>query len=92
MRQRQGADRLPATLQRRRLYILPSRGGVAFGLLVLVMLVAGLNYVNSLALLLTFLLTAFALVVMQQCHRNLQGVTVQAAHAPARVRPRRRAA
>ena len=80
---RQGADRLPATLERRRLYILPSRGGVAFGILVLVMLVAGLNYVNSLALLLTFLLTAFALVVMQQCHRNLQGVTVQAAHAPA---------
>ena len=37
------------------------------------MLLAGLNYTNSLALFLTFLLAAFALVVMQQCHRNLLG-------------------
>ncbi len=81
IRRRQGEDVLPQTIGRRRLYILPTRGGVAFAALVTVMLVAGLNYANSLALLLTFLLAAFALVVMQQCHRNLLNVSVLALDA-----------
>jgi hypothetical protein len=83
VRRRQGADTLPVVLQRRRLYILPSRSGVALGALLFLMLLAGLNYANSLALFLTFLLVAFCLVVMQQCHRNLQGLAVEALHAPA---------
>ncbi len=82
VRRRQGADLLPVELGRRRLYILPTRGGLAFGALVFVMLLAGLNYANSLALFLTFLLAAFALVVMQLCHRNLLGVEVIALQAP----------
>jgi uncharacterized protein (DUF58 family) len=80
---RQGDDQLPVRLERRRLYILPTRGGVAFGTLLLVMLLAGLNYANSLALLLTFVLAAFVLVAMQQCHRNLLGISVIALEAPA---------
>ncbi len=83
VRQRQGLDELPVTLARRRLYILPTRGGVAFAALLFVMLLAGLNYANSLALFLTFLLSAFALVAMQLCHRNLLGLSVIALHAPA---------
>jgi uncharacterized protein (DUF58 family) len=82
VRRRQGEDALPVALQRRRLYILPTRGGFAFGALVFVMLLAGLNYTNSLALFLTFVLAAFALVAMQQCHRNLLGVRVTALDAP----------
>ena len=42
------------------------------------MLLAGLNYANSLALFLTFLLAGFVLVAMQQCHRNLLGATLVA--------------
>ncbi|HYP65732.1 MAG TPA: hypothetical protein VEQ14_05255, partial [Steroidobacteraceae bacterium] len=83
MRRRQGTDRLPATLERRRLYILPTRAGLAFAALLFLMLLAGLNYANSLALFLTFLFAGFALVVMQQCHRNLLGTEVVAAIAPA---------
>ncbi|MBV8144671.1 MAG: DUF58 domain-containing protein [Gammaproteobacteria bacterium] len=83
MRRRQGEDHLPVTLERRRLYILPTRVGVAFAALLFLMLLAGLNYTNSLALFLTFLLAGFALVVMQQCHRNLLGTEVAAATAPA---------
>jgi uncharacterized protein (DUF58 family) len=83
MRRRQGVDHLPVTLERRRLYILPTRGGLAFTALLFLMLLAGLNYANSLALFLTFLLTGFALVVMQQCHRNLLGTEAVAAIAPA---------
>src|SRR5437016_10680983 len=61
MRRRQGADLLPVALERRRLYILPTGTGVAFAALLFLMLIAGLNYGNSLALFLTFLLGAFAL-------------------------------
>jgi uncharacterized protein (DUF58 family) len=82
MRRRQGPDQLPVRLERRRLYILPTRAGVAFGVLLLLMLLAGLNYANSLTLFLTFLLAAFALVAMQQCHRNLLGTEVASALAP----------
>jgi uncharacterized protein (DUF58 family) len=80
-RRRQGPDRLPLTLARRRLYILPTRAGLGFGALVLTMLAAGLNYANSLALLLTFLLAGFALVAMHECHRNLLGVSLLEAAA-----------
>lgn len=71
MLRRQGLDALPTTLQRKRIYILPTRAGVGFGLLIFTMLIAGLNYTNSLAIFLTFLLSGFALVAMHQCHRNL---------------------
>ncbi|MCP5359538.1 MAG: DUF58 domain-containing protein [Sinobacteraceae bacterium] len=80
-RRRQGEDRLPVELQRRRLYILPTRAGVAFAVLLLAMLLAGLNYANSLALLLSFVLGGFAVVGMNQCHRNLLGLRLNAAHA-----------
>ena len=73
---RLGQDTPPFTLSRRRLYILPTRAGVGFALLLLVMLVAGLNYGNSVALFLTFLLGGFVLVTMHQCHRNLLGLAV----------------
>jgi len=46
------------------------------------MLVAGLNYGNSLALFLTFLLSGFALVTMQLCHRNLLGACLHTVDAP----------
>ncbi len=83
VRRRQGIDALPLLLQRRRIYILPTRAGVGFGLLLAFMLVAGLNYANSIALFLTFLLGGFALVSMHQCHRNLLGLSLHAAAAPA---------
>jgi len=80
-RRRQGTDSLPLTLQRRRLYILPTRAGLGFLVLLLFMLIAGLNYANSLALFLTFLLSGFVLVTMQLCHRNLLGALLSAADA-----------
>jgi uncharacterized protein (DUF58 family) len=83
VRRRQGLDSLPVVLERRRLYILPTRAGLAFAALWLFMLLAGLNYGNSLALLLTFLLAGFALVTMHACHRNLLGAQLSALAAPA---------
>ncbi len=76
---RQGIDQFPVTLRRRRLYILPTRAGLGFAVVVFAMLIAALNYGNSIALLLTCLLGGFALVAMHQCHRNLAGLNLVAA-------------
>lgn len=81
-RRRQGPDAPPFTLHSRRIYILPTRLGVMFGVTVVVMLIAGFNYANSAALFLTFLLAGFALVTMHQCHRNLLRATFVTASAP----------
>jgi len=79
VRRRQGVDVLPVVLQRRRIYILPTRAGLAFALLLLFMLLASLNYANSIALFLTFLLAGFGLITMHQCHRNLMGTRLHGA-------------
>jgi len=42
-----------------------------------VMLLAGLNYANSIALMITFLLAGFGLIAMHLCHRNLVGLAVR---------------
>lgn len=73
---RQGPDTLPLRLAPRRIYILPTRTGWVFGLLVLAMFLAGMNYGNGLALLLTFWLAAFALVGMIQTQRGLAGLVL----------------
>ena len=77
-RRRQGEDQLPTTIATGRVYILPTRAGLAFAALAFVMLLAGLNYANSIALLLTFLLAGFGMIAMHLTHRNLVGVTLRA--------------
>ena len=77
-RRRQGDDQLPIVVHSRRVYILPTRAGLAFALMVLVMLLAGLNYSNSVAMLITFLLAGFGMIAMHLTHRNLVGVTLRA--------------
>ena len=60
----------------RRVYILPTRHGVGFGAVLLVMLLGAINYNNSLAYLLTFLLLSAGLVGMLHTWRNLYGLRV----------------
>jgi uncharacterized protein (DUF58 family) len=73
---RQGVDTLPLKLAPRRIYILPTRAGWTFALLVVAMFLAGMNYGNGLALLLAFWLTGFALVAMIRTQRTLAGAHV----------------
>jgi uncharacterized protein (DUF58 family) len=80
-RSRQGEDQAPLTLLSRRIYILPTRAGVVAAALLFIMFLAGLNYQNSLALLLCFLLAGFALVSMYECHATLTGLTISSARA-----------
>jgi len=82
-RRRQGLDEPPFSLKPRRLYILPTRAGLAFALLVFVMLLAGLNYNSSLALFLAFLLIGLGLVAMYDCHRALADLRIARAQADA---------
>jgi uncharacterized protein (DUF58 family) len=78
-RRRRGGNRLPMLVSNRRVYILPTRAGLAFAALLLVMLLAGLNYSNSMAMLFTFMLAGFGLIAMHLCHRNLVGTMVRGA-------------
>jgi uncharacterized protein (DUF58 family) len=80
-RQRQGVDVAPFTLQARRIYILPTRAGLGFAVLIFAILATALNYGNSMAMLLAFLLTGFALIAIHECHRQLKGLRVVHAHA-----------
>ncbi len=76
-RRRQGVDPPQLTLTGRRIYILPTAQGIAFGLMMFVMLLGAMNYNNSLGLAATFLLAGFGLVVMHHCHRSLAGLSVR---------------
>lgn len=67
-------ERLPQTLHRHRIYILPTGYGLFFGALVFVMLLGSLNYNNNLALMLTFLLGGMLLIVPVHTYRNLAGL------------------
>jgi len=67
----------PVTVSRRRVYILPTRFGYGFGLLLLVMLLGSMNYSNSMAFALTFLLAGLGLVAMHHTHANLVDIQVR---------------
>jgi uncharacterized protein (DUF58 family) len=63
-------------IERRRIYILPTRFGLMLVALLVAMLVAGLNYNSNLALAFAFFMVSMVLVAMHHCHRNLLGLTV----------------
>ncbi len=58
----------------RNIFIVPTAAGVAFGFVLLVMLITGINYQNSLIYLLTFILGTVFVAAMHQTHRNLAGL------------------
>ena len=68
----------PIRLDRRRIYILPTLQGYAFGLLLLLLFVWSINYSNSMGFAFTFLLAAVALNSMWQAHDNLLGLIIHA--------------
>lgn len=91
LKRRQGADRDPVMLHRRRIYILPTRLGLAYAAMVFAMVLGGLNYNNNLGLGLAFLLVSLGLVAMHHCHGTLSGLALrllstQSAFAGQRVR------
>lgn len=67
-------ESLPVRLHRRRIYIVPTRSGLGFALLLAVMLLGALNYQNNAALLLTCLLGAAVVNSMLVAFRALDGL------------------
>ncbi|MDJ0834707.1 MAG: DUF58 domain-containing protein [Gammaproteobacteria bacterium] len=63
-------------LHQRRLYILPTRFGYLYVMILLVLLLGSINYDNSMVYMLTFLLTALGIISMWQTHKNLLGLEV----------------
>jgi uncharacterized protein (DUF58 family) len=68
----------PVQLNARRLYILPSRAGLVFALLLLGLLIGAINYGLSLAYLFTFWFAGLAVVGMLHTQRNLSGLRLNA--------------
>lgn len=73
----EGAESGTITLTQRRIFILPTRAGISFVIILFAMFLAAINYNNSLAYLLTFLLTSVSIVSILHCFRNLQGLEIE---------------
>ena len=62
----------------RRIFILPSRGGLLFVAMVVAIWLGAVNYMNNMAYLLAFLLTGLGTVAMIHTVRNLLGLKLRA--------------
>ncbi|MDD3518804.1 MAG: DUF58 domain-containing protein [Chromatiales bacterium] len=69
-------------LDRRNIYILPTRYGMVYVATLFVMLLGATNYQNSMAFLLAFLLAGLGLNAMWHTHRSLAGLRVIRASTP----------
>jgi uncharacterized protein (DUF58 family) len=64
------------TLNQRGLFIFPSRTGFLFALLLLVMLIAAINYQNNMVFTLVFLLASVFIVTILHTFANLSGLSI----------------
>lgn len=74
-------ESLPVTLDRNRVYIVPTRAGLGFAVLLAAMLTGALNYQNNSALLLTCMLGAALASSMLLTWRELHDLTLRSLHA-----------
>lgn len=66
-----------AVLHYRRVYILPTRNGLMFGVMLFIIWLGAINYNNSLAFVLVFTLAALAVVSILHTFRNLVGLRLR---------------
>lgn len=69
------------TLNQRRIFIFPSIPGLCFLLLLLVMLVAAINYQNNMVFALVFILGSLFVISILHTYANLSGLTIKAIRA-----------
>lgn len=74
MASRSGPFNDPIELDRSRVYILPTRVGIIYGILLVFLLLGSINYTKSLGFVLTFLLASLGMVAMLTTWRNLAGL------------------
>jgi uncharacterized protein (DUF58 family) len=71
----------PVALTQQRILILPTRYGIGFALVLVVMLMGSVNYALSLGFVLTFLLGSMAMVSIVHAYRNIADLQVSIARA-----------
>ena len=69
----------PIYLTHRRIYIVPSRNGLVFAVILAVMLLGSMNYNNSMGFLLTFILGSMSLAAVLHTYRNVAHLIIDAA-------------
>ena len=69
-------------LHRRRIYILPNKAGIAFAMLIVVLLIGSINYSLGLGFGLTFLAAAIGVVDLVLTYRNLAHLYLRTARVP----------
>jgi uncharacterized protein (DUF58 family) len=77
--QLRGPERGEVVLVQRRIFILPTRAGVLFAFVLVLMLTGSINYTLSLGFILTFLLASLAISAILHTFRNLVGLRITAA-------------
>jgi uncharacterized protein (DUF58 family) len=75
------AEALPVQLNRRRVYVLPTKFGLFFAVLLFTMALGALNYNNNPALLLALILGATAMASLIAAHLQLSGLRIEAVSA-----------
>jgi uncharacterized protein (DUF58 family) len=75
-----GPQTTPITLNRHRIFILPTREGILLGCVIGLMLIGATNYHNSMGFLLTFLLSGLGLISILHTYRNMAQLTFRAGH------------
>ena len=81
VRRLRGVPVLPFTLEYRHIYVMPTRFGAWFGMLLAATALGGLNFNNNLALLMGFVLAAIAQLTTLLAYRNMVGLTLSSIHA-----------
>ena len=72
-----GSPALPLTLDRRRIFVLPTGPGLAFGCALLAMLLTAINYTLSLGFALVFMLAGLGQVALLHAFRNLYALKLR---------------
>ena len=80
--QLRGPERGEIVLSQRRIFILPTRSGLIFGFVLLLMLTGSINYNLSLGFILTFLLASLGVSGILHTFRNVAGLRISAARTP----------
>jgi len=74
-------DVLPLKIEHQRIYIVPSKRGLAFLAALAVCLIASINYQLNLGYALSFLLSGLFFASLLHTYKNLAGITLESIHA-----------
>jgi uncharacterized protein (DUF58 family) len=71
------SDDKPIILNQRRIFILPTKRGFGFALLILLLMLIAFVYSNNLAYMLAFLLSSIFFITILHTYKSLAGLTIQ---------------